>query len=357
MPQPTVFIGSSTEQLATAHALAERLRPFAKPTVWDNAEFALNESIFDGLLKAAHLADYAVFVFDPDDVTRIRNVDTRTVRDNVLFEFGLFIGRMGKGRAFWISARGAEDTHVPTDLIGITHLSFIRPKVHQRESLVSALEEASERLRSVIERHGRRNDRVVEELDTVKILCVASAEYDQPKFAHDIEQIRKNFPAGSITSAHGVNGVTLYDYFSRETWDIVHLAMYVDPRSGDLIVPDPHDDEDESTRKKVIPIDGVEKLITLGNPRLVVVVTCDSLALAVRLARHTNTIAGHQPIDVGSALRWSSVFYPALAQGCPLSEAFNRAQTLSDPGLVLISKRDFRLALPSDDALTPVVDS
>ena len=82
MPKPTVFIGSSTEQLATAHALAERLRAFANPTVWDNAEFELNESIFDGLLKAAQVTDYAVFVFDPDDVTRIRNVDSQTVRDN-----------------------------------------------------------------------------------------------------------------------------------------------------------------------------------------------------------------------------------------------------------------------------------
>lgn len=355
MLKPTVFIGSSTEQLATARALAERLGEFAKPIVWDNADFELNESIFDGLLKAAELTDYAVFVFDPDDVTRLRNVDSRTVRDNVLFEFGLFIGRIGKGRTFWISARSGEGHHIPTDLIGITHLSFTRPEVHQHESLVSALGEASGRLRSVIERQGRRNDRVIEELDKANILCVASAEYEEPKFAGDIAQIRRNFPAGSITSAHGVNGAELYDFFMRGTWDIVHLAMYVDPRSGDLIVPD-RDDKGTTTRK-VIPIEGVDKLITMSSPRLVVVVTCDSLMLAARLARHTNTIAGHQPIDVRSALRWSAVFYPALAQGCPLSEAFNRAQTLADPGLVLISKRDFRLTLPSGGSVLPVVNA
>jgi len=349
MSKPTVFIGSSTEQLATARALAEGLLPFAKPTVWDNAAFELNESIFDGLLKAAQLTDYAVFVFDPDDVTRIRNVDVRTVRDNVLFEFGLFIGRMGKGRTFWLSARAAEGRHIPTDLVGITHLTFTRPTVLRHESLVSALEEASRRLRSVIEKEGRRNDRAVEELDTANILCIASTEYDAPKFADDIKQIRRHFPAQSITSAHGVSGAELYEFFSRGKWDIVHLAMYVDPKSGDLIVPER--DDNGTTTKKVIPIEGVDKLITMSSPRLVVVVTCDSLVLAARLARHTNTIAGHQPIDVRSALRWSSVFYPALAQGCPLSEAFNRAQTLADPGLVLISKRDFRLTLPSADSV------
>jgi hypothetical protein len=46
---------------------------------------------------------------------------------------------------------------------------------------------------------------------------------------------------------------------------------------------------------------------------------------------------------VQSALDWSSVFYRFLAQGCPLSEAFNRAQTYSDPGLLLLAKHDFRL--------------
>jgi hypothetical protein len=299
-------------------------------------------------LKAAQLTDYAIFVFDGDDVTRTRGVDAQTVRDNVLFEFGLFIGRIGKGRTFWISAR-PESHRTPADLVGITHLSFARPATSDHDSLIGALEQPSERLRTVIERQGPRDDRVVEELDTVRILCVASAEYDEPEFARDIEQIRRHFLAGSITSAHGVNGDRLYQFLAQGTWDIVHLAMYVDPRSGDLIVPDPH--ATEPAAKKIIPIDGVDKLITMAGARLVVVVTCDSLVLAARLARHANTIAGHQPINVRSALRWSSVFYPALAQGCPLSEAFNRAQTLADPGLVLISKRDFRLTSPSLDSV------
>jgi hypothetical protein len=44
------------------------------------------------------------------------------------------------------------------------------------------------------------------------------------------------------------------------------------------------------------------------------------------------------------------VFYKFLAQGCPLSEAFNRAQTITDPGLVLLAKHDFRLNLRANDA-------
>src|ERR1700731_3562244 len=36
--------------------------------------------------------DFGVFVFDADDVAVLRDNKTPTVRDNVLFELGLFIG-------------------------------------------------------------------------------------------------------------------------------------------------------------------------------------------------------------------------------------------------------------------------
>jgi len=74
-------------------------------------------------------------------------------------------------------------------------------------------------------------------------------------------------------------------------------------------------------------------------------VTCDSLALGAELGRITNTIAGYKSIDIQSALDWSAAFYPYIALGCPLSEAFNRAKALTDPGLVLGLKRDFRISL------------
>jgi hypothetical protein len=142
----------------------------------------------------------------------------------------------------------------------------------------------------------------------------AAWRQEQPKFAKDIQQIQQNFPVGSIQSAHSVNADELLNFFSCGPWDIVHLAMFVNDR-GDLLIPDP--DDHESAARKVIPAEGVEKLVSRSSPRLVVIVTCDSLVLAARVARYTNTIAGHRPIHVGAALNWSVVFYPALAHGCP----------------------------------------
>src|SRR5262245_60995126 len=185
MGQPTVFIGSSTEQLPTARALAKRLKDFSAPVVWDEAPFQLNAAILEGLLKAAQETDYAVFVFEPDDVTRIRSTDARTVRDNVLFEFGLFVGRIGPGRTFWISSN-ESDGHLPADLVGLTHLVFQRPASSESVALEGALSHATARLRDVISTQGRRTDRDIEELESVRALCVASSEYDKTRFAEAI---------------------------------------------------------------------------------------------------------------------------------------------------------------------------
>ena len=202
MAEPSVFIGSSTEQLETARALKQCLGSDVEAVVWDEADFALNESTFGALTKMAERFDFAVFVFDADDVAQIRRTEVRTVRDNVVFELGLFIGRLGRGRAFWISAAGTDAPHLPTDLAGITHLTYNRPAAPTREKLLAELERSCEALRREFDRLGPRTDRTIEELDDVRILCMASSQYEEPKFQADIARIQRNFPAGSITSAH-----------------------------------------------------------------------------------------------------------------------------------------------------------
>lgn len=63
--------------------------------------------------------DFAVFVFQPDDLTESRGKQEHVVRDNVLFELGLFIGAIGVKRCFIVKPRG-EELKLPSDLLGIT---------------------------------------------------------------------------------------------------------------------------------------------------------------------------------------------------------------------------------------------
>lgn len=74
----------------------------------------------DSLISALETFDFAVFVFSPDDVLQIRNQQVSTARDNVIFELGLFIGKLGKRRCFIVVPRNDPDLHLPTDLVGFT---------------------------------------------------------------------------------------------------------------------------------------------------------------------------------------------------------------------------------------------
>ncbi len=65
-----------------------------------------------------------MFVFSPDDVAMMRDRAMPIVRDNVIFELGLFIGRLGRERNFIISPNDAHDLHLPSDLSGITPIRF-----------------------------------------------------------------------------------------------------------------------------------------------------------------------------------------------------------------------------------------
>jgi predicted nucleotide-binding protein len=60
--------------------------------------------------------DFAVLILAPDDVT-IDQLSPST-RDNVLFEFGLFMGRLGRDRVFVVYDDSIE-LKKPSDLAGV----------------------------------------------------------------------------------------------------------------------------------------------------------------------------------------------------------------------------------------------
>lgn len=114
-----VFIGSSVEGLGIAYAIQQNLLHNAETTVWDQGVFELSSTTIESLTKVLSTSDFGIFVFSPDDILKIRSKESPTVRDNVLFEMGLFIGRLGRDRVFFIVPE-ASDFHIATDLLGIT---------------------------------------------------------------------------------------------------------------------------------------------------------------------------------------------------------------------------------------------
>ena len=124
--KPRVFIGSSSEGLATAKYVRKTLEKDFDCVLWnDGTVFGLNISYLDSLLKAGSMFDFGILVATKDDKTKSRDKGFDTPRDNVIFEFGLFMGRLGKFRTLILREKGAK---LPSDMAGITVSEYVGGK-------------------------------------------------------------------------------------------------------------------------------------------------------------------------------------------------------------------------------------
>lgn len=148
MTKPRMFIGSSREHLDLAYAVQEGLEHDVEPTVWAQGVFGPSRSAMASLVDQTNESDFAVFIFSPSDLTTIRDQQKKTVRDNVIFELGLFIGSIGVERCFMIVPRGEENLHLPSDMLGLVPLEFDPNR--QDENLVAALGPACNKIRKAV---------------------------------------------------------------------------------------------------------------------------------------------------------------------------------------------------------------
>lgn len=118
--KPNVFIASSAEALTVAEAVNIKLAYETSVKQWDNA-FDLSSMTITSLIQRAKETDFGVFVFHKDDETTIRGDKYSSVRDNVLFELGLFIGVLGIDKCFIVVPESKKgEFRLPTDLSGVT---------------------------------------------------------------------------------------------------------------------------------------------------------------------------------------------------------------------------------------------
>jgi hypothetical protein len=119
MTKPSIFVGSSSEGLKAAQAIEFQLHQEAEVTIWNEGFFGLSGGTLETLVNALERFDFAILVLTPDDLVMSRDVSTQCPRDNVMFELGLFMGRLGRSRTF-IVCNSAENLKLPSDLAGVT---------------------------------------------------------------------------------------------------------------------------------------------------------------------------------------------------------------------------------------------
>lgn len=121
--KPAVFIGCSREGKDVAQKLQEALDYDVECTIWHDGVFGLSQGTLESLVNALSNFDFAVLIATPDDMVASRGNNVPSARDNVIFELGLFMGGLGRGRTYILHCRD-DEINFPSDFGDIAKASF-----------------------------------------------------------------------------------------------------------------------------------------------------------------------------------------------------------------------------------------
>jgi predicted nucleotide-binding protein len=193
--KPALFIGSSSEGLDVARAISHSLRDAAEVTVWNEAVFAPGQGTLETLVNALERFDFSILVMTPDDVVEVRDSKVLSARDNVLFELGLFMGRLGRSRTFVVCS-DAPNMNLPSDLAGVTVLRF--ESARSDNNRVAAVGSASFQVREAIRTLGQtearglgRLGKATAQVEDVSERLVRLVEETQERIGDAIAELRR----------------------------------------------------------------------------------------------------------------------------------------------------------------------
>jgi CRP/FNR family transcriptional regulator, cyclic AMP receptor protein len=135
-----IMAPAAAAEIARAIHDAFENEPF-QVVIWTEGLFRGSSYAIDTLESTLDQSDAAIAVVGPDNV----GPDTES-RDNLLFELGFFMGRLGRHRTFLIEPRN-EEIKLPPELAGINTLTY---KLVPGEDVQLALANACNKLRTII---------------------------------------------------------------------------------------------------------------------------------------------------------------------------------------------------------------
>jgi predicted nucleotide-binding protein len=116
--------------------------------IWNQSQvFGLGTVTIEALEEAVSKYDFGLFVFTPDDEIKNRDSTKPAARDNVIFESGLFIGKLGRHRSFIIKPRGIV-MQMPSDLQGLMVADYDGDK----QNKIAAVGAACNKIRAAIDK-------------------------------------------------------------------------------------------------------------------------------------------------------------------------------------------------------------
>ena len=98
----------------------------------DGSIFVAGDSTLESLLKVSKEVDGAIFIFSDDDLTWCRDEVNGSVRDNVLFEYGLFMGSLDEKR---VVIANKNKPKLASDLAGVKYIDANRGEALVKQEL------------------------------------------------------------------------------------------------------------------------------------------------------------------------------------------------------------------------------
>ncbi|MCO5396783.1 TIR domain-containing protein [Ralstonia soli] len=157
--RPRVFFISSKESLDVAKAIRHGLRyADADSILWsDDDIFPPGAYPLEALETEVDRADFGVAIAHPDDIVRSRKHQTAAPRDNVIFELGFFMSRLGRKRTFLLVPKMDEELKMPSDFKGMTPIMYSPPSGKHGEVATQALSAPIYELETKISQLGCRD--------------------------------------------------------------------------------------------------------------------------------------------------------------------------------------------------------
>jgi CRP/FNR family cyclic AMP-dependent transcriptional regulator len=119
-----VFVISSAESLPIAREIQSAFEHDNFQTVlWTDGVFKVSSYAIQSLEDQVDVSDFAIAIAQPEDITTSRGAQWPTARDNVIFELGLFMGRLGRKRAILMESRD-DKVKLPSDMAGLTTIGY-----------------------------------------------------------------------------------------------------------------------------------------------------------------------------------------------------------------------------------------
>ena len=148
----------------------------------------------------------------------------------------------------------------------------------------------------------------------------------QTAVREDLEMIHAAFPNQAqhevITTSN-----ELADLLVRKHFDVIHVAAFVCPASGDLVFSpvDPITKQNLDGPRDELSAEQFMALVVESAANLVVLANNETLALVTKLLQVTSVVFALEPVESKALAAWIASFYGFLGAGFTLRESCRKA--------------------------------